>query len=194
MTQLSYVLSYIANVLTVTLCAAPAAALWRILRIRQLHKQGLVSSPWHEVGMIVFAAFCAALASQTIIARVWQLPSFRLINIIPLRVFYDTYTEAVIRGNFLPLMLNFVGNILIFSPLGFLVGLLFRKPSAGKIALVGFSVSLCAELFQLFSERCSDIDDLWLNTIGALSGYAIYLLFVHFFPRAVSAFRVREQP
>lgn len=47
-----------------------------------------------------------------------------------------------------------------------------RGPTAGgQCAAAGFCVSLFIELCQLPLNRCSDIDDLILNTLGALAGY-----------------------
>ena len=37
-------------------------------------------------------------------------------------------------------------------------------------------MSLCIELLQLPQARGTDIDDLWLNMLGALIGYLIYIL------------------
>lgn len=185
-----YVWYYINSVLTVTLCAMPVAAIWRILRIRLLRRSGIRTTALHEFGMILLAAYLVAFASQTIVPRVWHLPSLSMINLIPFHVFYDTYIECTVHNNILPLLLNFAGNILIIIPLGFLTELLFRRPCARKAALSGLCVSLIAELGQLFSERCTDIDDLWLNTLGALAGYGIYVLFARLFPSSVAAFRV----
>ena len=37
-------------------------------------------------------------------------------------------------------------------------------------------MSLCIELLQLPQARGTDIDDLWLNVIGAFIGYWVYFL------------------
>ena len=37
-------------------------------------------------------------------------------------------------------------------------------------------MSLCIELLQLPQARGTDIDDLWLNVIGAFIGYWAYIL------------------
>ncbi len=43
-----------------------------------------------------------------------------------------------------------------------------------KTALTGFTLSLIIELSQLFNRRITDIDDLMMNTLGALIGWAIF--------------------
>ena len=44
--------------------------------------------------------------------------------------------------------------------------------------LSGLSFSLLIEGNQLFNNRRSDIDDLLMNTLGALIGYLMYKLFI----------------
>jgi glycopeptide antibiotics resistance protein len=45
-----------------------------------------------------------------------------------------------------------------------------------KTALSGITLSLIIELSQLFSGRVTDIDDLMMNTLGALIGWVIFRL------------------
>ena len=44
------------------------------------------------------------------------------------------------------------------------------------MALSGFFLSLSIEFAQLATNRISDIDDLLMNTLGALSGYGLWVL------------------
>ncbi|MFC4099798.1 VanZ family protein [Paenibacillus xanthanilyticus] len=72
---------------------------------------------------------------------------------------------------------NLFGNIAIFAPLGAFVGLLTRMKWLGAI-VVPFLVSLSLECAQIvFSMGTFDVDDLILNTLGGLLGYAGYRLF-----------------
>lgn len=66
-------------------------------------------------------------------------------------------------------------NIVLFLPLGILTPLLRgnRRPllfTAGA----GAAFSLLIELIQLLNNRSTDIDDLLLNTMGAILGFALY--------------------
>jgi glycopeptide antibiotics resistance protein len=74
------------------------------------------------------------------------------------------------------------GNVLAFVPVGILVPLL--RPTDGRpwltVFVVGFSLSLAIELGQLigslivgFNYRQADVDDLMVNTVGAMAGYAL---------------------
>lgn len=70
-------------------------------------------------------------------------------------------------------------NILLFIPLGFLMPFISRKKcSIINVILNGFSFTLFIELSQLLNNRRTDIDDIILNTIGAVIGFLLYNLFI----------------
>lgn len=74
-------------------------------------------------------------------------------------------------------MLGYALNVAMTAPLGFLLPQLWpelRRPA--RTAAAGFAVSLCIELSQLCNHRSTDVDDLLLNTLGALAGYAAFVL------------------
>ncbi|WP_291573818.1 VanZ family protein [Clostridium sp. UBA4548] len=73
---------------------------------------------------------------------------------------------------------NILGNIFAFSPLGFLLPLLFKKFYRLKsIFLTSFAISLFIEIIQLvFYLGSTDIDDLILNTLGSLIGFGVLCL------------------
>ena len=93
----------------------------------------------------------------------------RDINIVPFKDFFNITTLL---------------NVLIFIPVGFLQGLLY-KSSWIKTIVMGFVVSLIIELSQLFVRilvginfRKIDVNDLICNTTGAIIGFTLLLLFV----------------
>lgn len=83
---------------------------------------------------------------------------------------------------------NLLGNIFAFSPLGFLLPLLFEKCNKIKnIFLISFWISFFIETIQVtFSLGSCDIDDLILNVLGSLLGFGIYYLFKDFAKRKLS--------
>ena len=93
------------------------------------------------------------------------------INLLPFVYLFDypTRKEALV---------NVIGNTLMFLPLGFVWPAVFRQlDTHRKVILAGIGTSLAIEILQLpFYSRCSDIDDLILNSLGYLMGYGIYLL------------------
>ncbi len=79
---------------------------------------------------------------------------------------------------FLIVFINLVGNVLMFSPIGFVIPLLSKKFSKlWSVIILGFLLSLAIEFSQnLFVNRVFDVDDLFLNTLGTLIGYLFYFL------------------
>jgi glycopeptide antibiotics resistance protein len=111
-------------------------------------------------------------------------------NFIPFKtiidyVFYEENQNIAIR--------NILGNIIIFVPFGFLLPLIVtRKFKIFSIVTLSFLLSLVLELVQFFSGIGSfDVDDLILNTFGALLGFRILNIFTNF-RRGIS--RERNQP
>ena len=78
-------------------------------------------------------------------------------------------------------ILGMVLNAIMFAPLGFLLPLFFeRYRHWGRTLAAGFLTSLTVELIQLFTFRATDVDDLIMNTLGALVGFLIgKLIFRH---------------
>ncbi|WP_059041455.1 VanZ family protein [Paenibacillus rubinfantis] len=75
-------------------------------------------------------------------------------------------------------MVNVFGNVALFIPFGILLGVMFRQKGISSIEtiLYAFAVSLSLESAQLLLAMGQfDVDDLLLNTGGALLGYFMYL-------------------
>ena len=89
------------------------------------------------------------------------------INLIPIVHLSDVYDGWLI---------NIIGNIAMFIPVGLVWPFCFKKlDTLGKTILAGAGFSLFIEITQLpFFDRCSDVDDLILNTTGILIGALIY--------------------
>lgn len=72
-------------------------------------------------------------------------------------------------------MIPYLLNIVMFLPLGFLVPLIWKQmANLIRILELGLGFSLFIEISQLLNNRSTDIDDLLMNTLGALSGYLLY--------------------
>lgn len=102
---------------------------------------------------------------------------FNRVKIIPLRVnlipfihLYDIYA-----GRYM----NIIGNICMFIPVGIVWPVCFKELNKlWKILLAGFGFSLFIEISQLFFyERCTDVDDLLMNTFGVFIGILLYYIF-----------------
>ena len=91
-------------------------------------------------------------------------------NFVPFKtissyVFHTSNQNIVIK--------NVMGNIILFIPFGFLLPVIAgRKPNFVQLITFSFLLSLFLELIQLFSRIGSfDVDDLLLNTLGAILGF-----------------------
>jgi glycopeptide antibiotics resistance protein len=166
------------------LVSLPFILLWRWLRVTQLSKRNLVSPRFREILMVIFVMFIVGLISQTVLSEITLTASgFSIVhrpgggglNLKLFDVFRLVRIETIERGKISFFLINIVGNILVFMPLGFFACLLWKKPSFWKALLFGLLTSLAIELAQYPLERGTDIDDLWLNTLGALLGWAVYI-------------------
>jgi glycopeptide antibiotics resistance protein len=81
-----------------------------------------------------------------------------------------------------------IGNSVMLLPLGIFIPLLFRRVSGFvPVFLICLLVSVCIELMQLItSYRSTDIDDVMLNTAGAIVGYILYSVFRPALPQTKS--------
>jgi glycopeptide antibiotics resistance protein len=85
--------------------------------------------------------------------------------------------------NFKTAIENLLGNILAFCPMGFLLPLLsnyFKKMR--YVLFISLLVSLLIEAIQLiFSVGSCDVDDIILNVLGAVLGFAGYKVLKYVF-------------
>ena len=193
------ILEYGLHILPYFLFSFPLLFVLRFVYIRQAKKWKKVNF-YHEAAFFLFAMFLVGLASQTI------LPKFKIgmtgfdivalgvggINLKLFQVFSDTFYEVYTYGNWNYLIINFLGNLVMFMPLGFFPPLLWKKVKLRHAALLGFCTSLLIESVQLMIARGSDVDDLWLNALGAVMGYAVYQLASGLLPRWTQKFRQEE--
>lgn len=81
---------------------------------------------------------------------------------------------------------GYVLNVIMLMPFGFLVPTLFcSKRKLWKTALAGALFSVLIECSQLLNYRSTDVDDVILNTLGAVIGYGIYRLFSWLFRKDI---------
>lgn len=91
------------------------------------------------------------------------------VNLIPFQDFS--------RSNLLGMILN----VVMFMPLGFLLPVYFeRYRQWGRTLAAGFLTSVAVELIQLFTFRATDVDDLLMNTLGAVVGFLAAKLIFRF--------------
>ncbi|MEF9941719.1 MAG: VanZ family protein [Lachnospiraceae bacterium] len=110
--------------------------------------------------------------------------NWQTVNFIPGQVLKE------VGGN----PLNFFGNVCMFVPLGFLVPLVSHWFHEGQRTIfIGTMVSLGIECIQLFSGRGTDVDDVILNTFGALIGFIIFYILGRWVPDIKSITGIRRK-
>lgn len=176
-------LEYILNSIPYMLCAVPIVIVIRIIAFAKKNSKQTVNI-YREIVLLFFILFCVGVASQTIIPKLeFGMVSFGIVgrnlwgavNLIPGKVFFDTYRECFVNHYYSYFIINFLGNIGLFVPIGFGISLLRKNISLKKIVIIAALASLFIELCQLPQARGTDIDDIWINTLGAVLGYYMYV-------------------
>lgn len=160
--------------------AVLAATIYLIARIVYLKTKNRPRLPiGTELSRVLFAGYLAAL-----VVIVWmpmltwnQLLSgdFRFEDLRA--VGYYTNNGAVLK--FLSgdlhgyLLFEFIANIALFIPLGFLLPMSFRRLKWWAVDLIGLGTTCLVELIQPFLGRTGDLDDVITNFTGAVIGCVI---------------------
>jgi Glycopeptide antibiotics resistance protein len=196
---MSKIIGYLLNMIPYMLIAIPIIIIFRIIFIIRLKKKGFKTNIYHEVGLCLFIMFLVGLASQTFIPKLEFGNSAMAIvngnllgemNLIPGKVFVDSYRECFQNGYYFYFVVNVIGNICLFVPIGFCVPLLWEKVSANKIVLIALCSSIIIEVCQYPQARGTDIDDIWINILGALIGYVIFMFLSKKIPAFMGKFKV----
>ena len=188
------IIGYIINMIPYMIIAIPIYLISRFIYLKIKNKK---LNWYHEIVLFLFVIFIVGLASQTIIPKFESgVGGFKIIkngihetNLIPFKVLVETYNEVFINGYINYFIINFLGNIILFMPFGFIIPLLWNV-SNKKVIIIGFCSSLFIEICQLFLTRGTDVDDLILNTLGILLGLLLYKLLYKKFNKYMDKFRL----
>lgn len=122
----------------------------------------------HMIWVFIFLYYVYLVLETTGIGTIWEIglyPGMKLqeeINLIPFR-------DGI--------SLSMILNVVMFMPFGFLLPLLWKEyQSLVRTAIIGFCFSCGIEFCQLFNRRVSDVDDLLMNTLGAIFGWLIWIV------------------
>lgn len=125
----------------------------------------------YEIILIGFTVFMTMLFVQTWCVNFGENSE---INLIPFKIIRS---EIINRNDsetdYQTFIFNIFGNIAVFVPVG-LFGAYRFKRSLLKTIYFGFCLSLLIETVQIPLDRTTDVDDLILNTIGAILGGVLY--------------------
>jgi len=99
-------------------------------------------------------------------------------NFVPFKTIVPQVTQLIGRENHLMDIVNLIGNIIPFMPIGLLAPLVFRSISWQKALLLGVVTGLTFEVMEVvFRVGIFDIDDVILNGLGVMIGYGVYVIF-----------------
>jgi glycopeptide antibiotics resistance protein len=98
-------------------------------------------------------------------------------NLAPLAGIVATFRDGGIGFG----VVQLVGNLLLLLPLGALLPVALPGARLRDAVLVALAVSLTIELVQwrVAAGRMADVDDVWLNTVGAALGWLTSRAFHH---------------
>ena len=132
-----------------------------------------------HISSIVFLFAYAALLAQLFIAqRTMDLDGVRSLNLIPFKGAFAIYWPHILAGEFRhDIFIQFFGNLFIFTPLGFYLGVYGKKIPKVIAFLLPMVLSGAIEVTQyLFNMGKSDVDDFWMNVLGFWVGFLMYCL------------------
>ncbi len=149
----------------------------------------------HEAALFLLCSSLIAAAALTVLPEFLQFsvskPEVLTYNLRPFMIFVNSRNHILLNGNYSYFYINFFGNILLLFPASFIFSLCFRGNGFARVTAAGLCLSLVIEILQYSLGRCSDIDDLMLNTVGTMLGFAVYRLVARAFPAFVEWCRVR---
>lgn len=195
---LNYILNSVPYILLSLLIVLPC----RLYFNKRLKKQGKQSSIAREVSVVLFILYYVGVASQTVIPKVeinidGSLGFVRnfggSINLIPFHQILVIIDEVFQKENYSYFLINILGNICFFIPLGFALPLLW-KCTHKAVIVISFVCAILLECMQLLfmTGRTVDIDDVIIYMVGAYIGFALYSLCNRLFPMYILAFKIHS--
>lgn len=82
---------------------------------------------------------------------------------------------ACSKGGSLDIGVDMVMNVVLFIPIGLLLGISIYKIRWWVVLMIGICISFSIEVSQYFTHRgFSELDDIYHNTMGCMIGYGLY--------------------
>jgi glycopeptide antibiotics resistance protein len=170
-------------------CLIVVAAVWSVAAAVRARDGGTESAIRTSIAEATLAAGVVAILVMTVIPLRVPMPGqyqppmpVNLVPVFPL--ISDLQTDTFWT------LVNIVGNVGLYVPLGVGLAWRFRLRTVWIVAIAA-SVSIAVEIWQGVSggQRTSDIDDVLLNTAGALVGSCIFMIAA----RSLSGYRQRSR-
>lgn len=115
----------------------------------------------HTIGVFLYVCVLTGIFSVTGIPNIKYWKFDFSYNVIPMVDIFNNTTQYLL-------------NVLMFMPIGFLLPLLWERYQGIKQVLkFGCFLTVFIETVQIFTFRATDIDDILTNLLGALLGYLL---------------------
>lgn len=91
--------------------------------------------------------------------------------------FRPFWSYAAIQDGREQLLPEIIMNVVVFVPVGFLLGCAIKNMTWWKVMIIGTSVSGAIETMQfVYNRGFAEVDDVMHNTLGCMIGYGFYSL------------------
>lgn len=138
-------------------------AVVRIAAIRNNNEKFVFYKEFSNLLFIIYILLLYELLTRS------ELNTVRGYNLVP---FTEIFRYEIGSQAFL---MNVVGNIVIFIPFGYLISTYIKPKRILTILIVSVITSATVESVQLCIGRSFDIDDIILNSLGAIIGFLLYV-------------------
>lgn len=157
----------------------------QIKKAKDIQEKSRIRNFWLK---ILFIIYCLLLITVLFLNNEYRMyvfqninifskEHFEMSNIIPFATIIDYISRLVSNQiNAGIVIINFATNLLLFAPMGFFIPMLYsdRIKNIKQFAILMIIITLIVEVLQFITFRGStDIDDIILNTVGAVIVYII---------------------
>ncbi len=130
---------------------------------------------WMLFAKMLLVEYVALLYCSTVIFRTYNPEQTH--NFTPFWSYVEIY-----NGDYTVQLPEKVMNLVVFLPVGLLLGLGTRTIKWWQVLLAGCLISVSIETMQFFLKRgFAEFDDVFHNTIGCVVGYGVFRLFLKIF-------------
>ncbi len=134
-------------------------------------KKGIRIAAAYNIAVIILAFYVIAVFHFTGAGTLYNAFTFQT------EIRYKQFNLVPFSNDIDPV--GYLLNVLLFVPFGIIVPFIWQKKADFTYtAGTAFLFSLLIEVSQMLNIRSPDIDDLLLNTLGAMIGFILYQLFV----------------
>lgn len=134
-----------------------------------LFRYGLHQGSRYFTRLLLLEYISCVYSSTVIFRKTLTTPKY---NFVPFWSYFDSHVQlkqAFIMGNIM--------NMVVFIPLGLLLGFSFEKISAKTVFIIGLALSISIEVLQFALKRgYSEFDDVIHNSIGCMLGFGVSLI------------------